>query len=72
LRAGEGLAVMELAIRTAMTRLGARLLEDLLALDAGYGGPAVDCGAPDLAGDPRPDEQRLTCPPEADHAATYK
>ena len=28
-----------------MTRLGARLLEDLLALDAGYGGPAVDCGA---------------------------
>ena len=36
---------MELAIRTAMTRLGAGLLEDLLALDAGYGGPAVDCGA---------------------------
>ncbi len=35
---------MELAIRTAMTRLGAGLLEDLLALDAGYGGPAVDCG----------------------------
>ena len=28
-----------------MTRLGAGLLEDLLALDAGYGGPAVDCGA---------------------------
>ena len=45
LRAGEGLAAVELAIRTAMTRLGAGLLEDLLALDAGYGGPAVDCGA---------------------------
>jgi hypothetical protein len=28
---------VELAIRTAMTRLGAGLLEDLLALDAGYG-----------------------------------
>ena len=28
-----------------MTRLGAGLLEDLLALEAGYGGPAVDCGA---------------------------
>jgi hypothetical protein len=28
-----------------MTRLGARLLEDLLALDAGYDGPVVSCGA---------------------------
>jgi hypothetical protein len=36
---------VELAIRTAMTRLGAGLLEDPLALEAGYGGPAVDCGA---------------------------
>jgi hypothetical protein len=36
---------VELAIRTAMTRLGAHLLEDLLALDAGYDGPAVTCGA---------------------------
>ena len=36
---------MELAIRTAMTRLGAHLLEDLLALDAGYDGPVVSCGA---------------------------
>ena len=35
---------MELAIRTAMARLGAGLLEDLLALDHGYSGPAVDCG----------------------------
>ena len=36
---------MELAIRTAMTRLGAGLLEDLLGLDGGYRGPRVDCGA---------------------------
>ena len=36
---------MELAIRTAMTELGAGLLQDLLALEAGYRGPAVDCGA---------------------------
>ena len=36
---------MELAIRTAMTRLGAGLLEDLLTADAGYHGPAVECGA---------------------------
>ena len=28
-----------------MTRLGAHLLEDLLALEAGYDGPAVTCGA---------------------------
>ena len=36
---------MELAIRTAMLRLGGRLLEDLLGLDAGHRGPRVDCGA---------------------------
>jgi hypothetical protein len=36
---------VELAIRTAMTRLGGRLLEDLLGRDAGYRGPRVDCGA---------------------------
>ena len=36
---------MELAIRTAMTRLGAGLLEDLLGLDTGYRGPRVACGA---------------------------
>lgn len=36
---------MELAIRTAMARLGAGLLEDLLATDTGYRGPAVECGA---------------------------
>jgi hypothetical protein len=37
--------VVELAIRTAMLRLGGRLLEDLLGLDAGHRGPRVDCGA---------------------------
>jgi hypothetical protein len=36
---------VELAIRTAMARLGAGLLEDLLATDTGYRGPAVECGA---------------------------
>jgi len=36
---------VELAIRTAMTRLGASLLEDLLATDTGYRGPRVECGA---------------------------
>ena len=35
LRAAGGLEAVELAIRTAMTRLGASLLEDLLAADAG-------------------------------------
>jgi hypothetical protein len=39
------LAAVELAIRTAMTRLGAGLLEDLLGLDTGYRGPRVACGA---------------------------
>jgi len=36
---------VELAIRTAMTRLGAGLLQGLLALDTGHRGPRVDCGA---------------------------
>jgi hypothetical protein len=40
-----GLAAVELAICTAMTSLGTRLLEDLLALDTGYGGPAISCAA---------------------------
>jgi hypothetical protein len=40
-----GLEAVELAIRTAMIRLGAGLLEDLLATDTGYCGPAVECGA---------------------------
>ena len=41
---------MELAIRTAMLRLGASLLEDLLAADAGHRGPRVECGAGHQAG----------------------
>ena len=36
---------MELAIRTAVTRLGGGMLERLLAADPGYRGPGTDCGA---------------------------
>jgi hypothetical protein len=42
---GEGLESAELAIRTAMAKLGASLLEQLLAADTGYRGPRADCGA---------------------------
>ncbi|MBV9094991.1 MAG: ISKra4 family transposase [Streptosporangiaceae bacterium] len=45
LGAGGGLEATELAIRTAVTRLGASLLEDLLAADAGYRGPRIGCGS---------------------------
>jgi hypothetical protein len=41
---GAGLEAAELAIRTAMTGLGAALLEDLLALDTGHRGQWIDCG----------------------------
>jgi hypothetical protein len=47
---GAGLEAVELAIRTAVTRLGCGLLEDLLAADAGYRGPHVDCGSGHRAG----------------------
>ena len=40
---------MELAIRTAMTQLGAELLQRLLAADTGHRGPRVDCGVGHLA-----------------------
>lgn len=40
----ESLRTLELAIRTAMTKLGGHRLEDLLALDTGHRGPRVDCG----------------------------
>ncbi|MEX0706111.1 MAG: ISKra4 family transposase [Nitriliruptoraceae bacterium] len=40
----EGLKRLEGAIRTAMTGLGATLLERLLAGDGGHRGPRVDCG----------------------------
>jgi hypothetical protein len=38
------LEAVELAIRAAMTRLGAGLLARLLALDAGHPGPRIECG----------------------------
>lgn len=47
---GGGLEAVELAIRTAMARLGAGLLEDLLAADTGHRGPRVNCGAGHQAG----------------------
>jgi hypothetical protein len=40
----DGLRTLELAIRTAMLRLGGSLLEDLLSLDPGHRGPRVECG----------------------------
>jgi hypothetical protein len=42
--AGIDLAAVELAIRTAMMRLGAVLLGQLLAVGTGHHGPRVDCG----------------------------
>jgi hypothetical protein len=42
---GGGLEAVELAIRTAMTRLGGSLLQQLLAADAGHRGPRIACGA---------------------------
>ncbi len=42
---GAGLGAVELAIRTAMTQLGAVLLGQLLAADPGRRGPRIDCGA---------------------------
>ena len=42
---GNDLEVLELAIRTAVTRLGASLLEGLLAADDGYRGPRARCRA---------------------------
>jgi hypothetical protein len=41
---------VETAIRTAMSTLGASLLEGLLAADSGHRGPRVDCGAGHRAG----------------------
>jgi len=42
---GNDLEVLELAIRTAVTRLGSSLLEGLLAAGEGYRGPRAGCGA---------------------------
>src|SRR5262249_35059784 len=44
LGAGAGLEPVELAIRTAMLRLGGRLLAGLLGLDAGHRGRRTGCG----------------------------
>jgi hypothetical protein len=43
--AGQGLEAAERAIRAGLLRLGASVLEGLLAADAGYAGPRLDCGA---------------------------
>jgi len=43
--AGQGLEAAERAIRGGLLRLGASVLDDLLAADAGYAGPRAGCGA---------------------------
>lgn len=42
---GAGLAVLETAVRAAMSTLGGHLLERLLAGDTGHAGPRTGCGA---------------------------
>jgi hypothetical protein len=42
--AGEGLEAAERVIRAGLLRLGAGVLEDLLAADGGYAGPRAGCG----------------------------
>jgi hypothetical protein len=44
LLAGQGVEAAERAIRGGLLRLGAAVLEDLLAADAGHVGPRVPCG----------------------------
>ncbi len=41
---GGGLEAAERAIRAGLLRLGAQVLEDLLAADRGYAGPRASCG----------------------------
>jgi len=41
---GEDLEAVELAVRTAMMRLGGSLLGRLLAADTGHRGPRIDWG----------------------------
>jgi len=45
LAAGGALEAAELAVRTAVTRLGRGVLEELLAADSGHRGPRSECGA---------------------------
>jgi hypothetical protein len=47
---GAGLEAAERAIRAGLLRLGAEVLEDLLAADRGYAGPRAGCGAVETAG----------------------
>ena len=47
---GDGLGVLEEAIRVAMTTVGASLLEGLLATDTGHHGQWIPCGSGHLAG----------------------
>jgi hypothetical protein len=42
---GAGLEPAERAVRAGLLRLGAEVLEDLLAADRGYAGPRAECGA---------------------------
>lgn len=42
--AGQGLEAAGQVIRAGLLRLGAGMLEDLLAIDGGYAGPRIDCG----------------------------
>jgi hypothetical protein len=44
LASGAGLEAAEKAIRAGLLRLGAGVLEDLLAADPGYAGTGLDCG----------------------------
>jgi hypothetical protein len=44
LAGGAGLEAAGRAIRAGLLRLGASVLEDLLAADPGYAGPRLDCG----------------------------
>jgi hypothetical protein len=50
LAGGAGLEAAERAIRAGLIRLGAGMLEDLLAADPGYRGPRTGCGAGHQAG----------------------
>ena len=45
-----GLEAAEKVIRAGLLRLGASVLEDLLAADPGYAGPRADCGCGHQAG----------------------
>ena len=50
LAGGAGLEAAEKAIRAGLLRLGAGVLEELLAADAGYAGPRLPCGQGHEAG----------------------